>query len=154
MRSVIIALSFVLVACGSKGGADEPGGSGAQCTQGEYFLPGCSDEPGIVAGCYVRCATGAAACDRGTACVTAHVMPECALADRFGFRFPIAIDHDWKTLNAWWLDDHEGWTSVSFLIDRAGVVRFVHTGGQYEPGSDDAAQMRRWIDQLLAGPAT
>lgn len=73
-----------------------------------------------------------------------------ALADRFGFRFPIAIDHEWKTLERWWLDAHEGWTSVSFLIDRKGVVRFVHTGGSYAPDSEDAAQMRRWIDQLLA----
>lgn len=76
-----------------------------------------------------------------------------ALAERFHFRFPVAIDHDWKTLRAWWLDDHEGWTSISFLIDRRGVVRFVHTGGQYEPGSADAAQMRRWIDELLAEPS-
>jgi thiol-disulfide isomerase/thioredoxin len=75
-----------------------------------------------------------------------------ALAERFQFRFPVAIDHDWKTLRVWWLDDHEGWTSVSFLIDRRGVVRFVHTGGSYAPGSDDAAQMRRWIDALLAEP--
>jgi peroxiredoxin len=74
-----------------------------------------------------------------------------ALAARFGFTVPIAIDHDWKVLRDWWLDDHEGWTSVSFLIDRKGVVRFVHTGGQYEPGSTDAAQMRAWIEQLLAG---
>jgi len=73
-----------------------------------------------------------------------------ALADRFGFRFPIAIDHDWKTLKQWWLDDHEGWTSVSFLVDRKGVVRYVHTGGAYAPDSEDAAQMRRWIDELLA----
>lgn len=77
-----------------------------------------------------------------------------ALAARFGFGFPVAIDHDWKTLRRWWLDQHEGWTSVSFLIDRRGVVRFVHTGGSYEPGSADAAQMRRWIDQLLAEPAS
>lgn len=76
-----------------------------------------------------------------------------ALAERFHFRFPVAIDHDWKTLRAWWLDDHEGWTSISFLIDRRGVVRFVHTGGQYEPGSADARQMRAWIDALLAEPS-
>ena len=75
-----------------------------------------------------------------------------ALAERFDFRFPIAIDYDWKTLRAWWLDDHEGWTSVAFLIDRRGVVRYVHTGGSFAPGSDDAAQMRRWIDALLAEP--
>lgn len=76
-----------------------------------------------------------------------------ALAERFHFRFPVAIDHDWKTLRAWWLDDHEGWTSVTFLIDRRGVVRYVHTGGSFAPGSDDAAQMRRWIDALLAEPS-
>jgi peroxiredoxin len=73
-----------------------------------------------------------------------------ALAERFHFRFPVAIDHDWKTLRAWWLDDHEGWTSVSFLIDRRGVLRYVHTGGSVAPHSDDAAQMRCWIDALLA----
>jgi len=75
-----------------------------------------------------------------------------ALADRFGFRFPVAIDPEWRTLRRWWLDQHEGWTSVSFLIDRRGTVRFVHTGGSYAPDSDDAAQMRRWIDTLLAEP--
>jgi thiol-disulfide isomerase/thioredoxin len=75
------------------------------------------------------------------------------LAQRFQFRFPVAIDHDWRTLRDWWLDDHEGWTSVSFLIDRRGVVRYVHTGGSYAPGSEDAAQMRRWIDALLAEPS-
>lgn len=76
-----------------------------------------------------------------------------ALAERFGFAFPVAIDPDWRTLKRWWLDAHPGWTSVSFLIDRRGVVRFVHTGGAYAPGSADAAQVRRWIDRLLAEPA-
>ncbi len=74
-----------------------------------------------------------------------------ALVARFGFTFPVAIDRDWRTLRRWWLDDHpESWTSLSFLIDRRGVVRFVHTGGSYAPGSADAAQMRAWIDALLA----
>ena len=68
--------------------------------------------------------------------------------DELGWKFPIAIDRDWKTLRAWW--PHKGFTSVSFLVDKKGIVRFVHTGGSYKPGSDDAAQMRRWIDQLLA----
>lgn len=72
------------------------------------------------------------------------------LIDNFRFKFPVAIDRDWKTLRAWWLDHHPGWTSLSFLIDRRGVVRFVHTGGSYAPGSTDAAQMRRWIEQLIS----
>lgn len=75
-----------------------------------------------------------------------------AFADGLGFRFPVAIDRDWKTLKRWWLDAHDGWTSVSFLIDRKGIVRYVHTGGSYDPGSADAAQMRRWIEELLAEP--
>ncbi len=87
MRSllvVVIAL-FSLAACGSKGGsAAEPGGGGGpggRCAKGEYFVPGCSDEPGIVAGCYERCAGAAATCGAGTTCQTAHVMPACALAE-------------------------------------------------------------------------
>jgi peroxiredoxin len=77
-----------------------------------------------------------------------------AFADELGFRFPIAIDRGWRTLDRWWMDDHPtSWTSVSFLIDRRGVVRYVHTGGAYAPGSADAAQMRAWIDALLADPA-
>jgi peroxiredoxin len=76
-----------------------------------------------------------------------------ALAERFGFTFPVAIDRDWRTLDRWWMHDHpDGWTSISFLIDRRGVVRYVHTGGSYAPGSTDAKQMRAWIDGLLAEP--
>jgi hypothetical protein len=78
------ALWFCLVllaACGGKNDPDQPNASGARCSKGEYFVPGCSDEPGIVAGCYERCATAAAACGAGTSCQTAHVMPACALAE-------------------------------------------------------------------------
>lgn len=77
-----LALAFLVAACGSKGAA-EPGGSGTgnRCQKGEYFLPGCSDEPGIVAGCYERCAGAEATCGAGTACTTVTVMPACALAD-------------------------------------------------------------------------
>jgi thiol-disulfide isomerase/thioredoxin len=52
----------------------------------------------------------------------------------FGYQFPVAIDKDWATLRRWWLDRHErSYTSVSFLIDRAGIVRRVHLGGTIEP---------------------
>ena len=69
----------------------------------------------------------------------------------YGFAFPVAIDADWQTLRRWWLDDHDrGWTSVSFLIDRAGVVRYMHLGGKYAPGDADHAQMQQWIESLLA----
>ena len=59
-------------------------------------------------------------------------------AQRLGFKFPIAVDDDWKTLHRWWLDrTARGWTSVTFLIDREGIIRHVHPGGAFfsgEPG--------------------
>lgn len=71
--------------------------------------------------------------------------------DRYGFRFAVAIDHEWRTLRRWWLDDHpRSWTSVSFVLDRRGVVRVVHLGGAYARGSGDGRQLRRWIESLLA----
>jgi hypothetical protein len=74
--------------------------------------------------------------------------------DHYKFRFPVAIDDEWTTLKRWWLGAHpDSWTSVSFLVDRRGVVRFVHLGGEYPPDSADYLQMKRWIEELLAEPA-
>jgi thiol-disulfide isomerase/thioredoxin len=62
------------------------------------------------------------------------------LADRLGFGGPIAVDGSWKALERWWLDGdpERSWTSVSFLIDRGGVIRWVHGGGEYHPSTDPA----------------
>jgi peroxiredoxin len=77
------------------------------------------------------------------------------VVDHYRFRFPVAIDEEWATLKQWWLDAHpDSWTSVSFLVDRRGVVRFMHLGGEYAPGSADYQQMRRWIEELLAEPTS
>ena len=71
-------------------------------------------------------------------------------ARRFGYRFPIAVDHDWRTLSAWWLNGGErDYTSVSFLLDREGVVRYVHAGGRLSPTSDEFQQLESLIQQLL-----
>ena len=50
----------------------------------------------------------------------------------------MAVDRDWKTLDRYWLNGHpeRDWTSVSFLIDRQGAIRWVHGGGEYHPSSD------------------
>lgn len=73
------------------------------------------------------------------------------VTDQYKFRFPVAIDDDWKTLKRWWLSEHsESWTSVSFLVDRRGAIRYMHTGGEYAPESADYAQMKSWIEALLA----
>ncbi len=71
-------------------------------------------------------------------------------AKKFGFKFPVAIDYDWKTLRRWWLDGRErGWTSVSFLIDRKGIIRHIHPGGQYARGDADYIQLQAKIRELL-----
>jgi thiol-disulfide isomerase/thioredoxin len=61
-------------------------------------------------------------------------------ADKLGFKGPIAVDERWSTLDRWWLDGHPDreFTSVSFLVDRAGVIRWLHPGGEYYPTDDPA----------------
>jgi thiol-disulfide isomerase/thioredoxin len=74
-------------------------------------------------------------------------------AKLFGFEFPIAVDGDWRTLDAWWLSTGKrDFTSVSFLIDRRGAIRYIHPGGRYVRGDADHAQLQRSIEQLLAEP--
>jgi len=80
-------------------------------------------------------------------------------AHELGFHGPIAVDERWSTLERWWLDGHpdRNWTSVSFLIDRDGIVRWAHGGGEYHPSTDprhascDAsyAELERTIRRLL-----
>jgi thiol-disulfide isomerase/thioredoxin len=69
----------------------------------------------------------------------------------YGYEFPVAIDKDWITLRKWWLDGHErGYTSVAFLIDKAGIVRRVHLGGTIAPEGDDIHAITADVDRLLA----
>ena len=71
-------------------------------------------------------------------------------AENLMFKFPVAVDHDWKTLTAWWLkDDRRKWTSVSFLLDRKGFVRYIHPGGQYVKGDDEYEKLQQEIEKLL-----
>jgi len=68
-----------------------------------------------------------------------------------GFQFPVAIDYDWKTLREWWLNhSKEKWTSVSFLIDKEGIIRYIHPGGQYVKGDEDYRELKSMIETLLA----
>jgi thiol-disulfide isomerase/thioredoxin len=73
-----------------------------------------------------------------------------SVAKRLGFSGPIAVDTQWSTLRRYWLDGspERNWTSVSFLIDRHGIIRWVHGGGEYHP-SDDPSHARcavQWAD--------
>ena len=82
------------------------------------------------------------------------------VAADLGYAGPVALDRDWVTLERYWLDGHpeRSWTSVSFLIDRAGVIRWAHGGGEYHLSddprhhvcNDDAKQLEATIVELLA----
>jgi peroxiredoxin len=67
----------------------------------------------------------------------------------YGFQFPIALDNDWATLKKYWLDrvPNADYTSVSFLLDRNGIIRMIHPGGLYS--SEDAAALQKKIEELL-----
>jgi peroxiredoxin len=72
---------------------------------------------------------------------------------RYGFKFPVAVDVNWSTLERWWLRGHRReFTSVSFLLDKQGRVRGIHPGGRYGLNDPSYAAMRRAIEALLAEP--
>ncbi|MBI4395121.1 MAG: TlpA family protein disulfide reductase [Candidatus Omnitrophica bacterium] len=72
------------------------------------------------------------------------------LVEKYQFKFPVAIDYNWKMLRNWWLDaGDQRWTSVSFLIDKKGIIRHIHPGGQYVKGDQDYAQIESKIIELL-----
>jgi peroxiredoxin len=49
--------------------------------------------------------------------------------------FPIGLDNEWQTVRAYGVGSvFERFTSVSFVIDRRGVIRFVHDGGEFHEG--------------------
>jgi thiol-disulfide isomerase/thioredoxin len=82
-----------------------------------------------------------------------HVL---RVARQLGFSGPIALDQNWRTLERYWLDGHpeRRWTSVSFLLDKEGTIRWVHGGGEYHP-SDDPGHRRcdqqyRELERVLA----
>ena len=82
--------------------------------------------------------------------------------ERLGFEFPIALDMDWRTLRRYWLaKGGNRWTSVSFLIDRQGKIRYIHPGGEYYKGKNkpqteaerDYDELKAMIEKLLAEPS-
>jgi peroxiredoxin len=61
-------------------------------------------------------------------------------AAHYEFTFPVADDGDWSALKRWWLNGaHREFTSVSFIVDKHGVIRYVHPGGEYHPGDGSPA---------------
>ncbi|SER09633.1 Peroxiredoxin [Hyunsoonleella jejuensis] len=71
------------------------------------------------------------------------------------FKFPIAIDWDWRhgTLKDWWFTGTKRpGTSVTFILDKSGVVQFVHPGMEYheDNGSELHAMCASDMDNIKA----
>lgn len=85
-------------------------------------------------------------------------------AARIGYHRSIAVDSHWDALRQIWLSTGQRHaTSVSFLVDQRGIIRFVHPGVQFFPSTDpeeaqenaDFLMLRNAIDVLLPKtPAT
>ncbi len=86
-------------------------------------------------------------------------------AEKFGFAFPIGLDNDHAVLGRWWLAPQgrrldRPFTSVSFLIDRKGLIRKIHPGPEFYPSDDpehakankDYLDMKKVVEDLLAEP--
>ncbi|MFO0631643.1 MAG: TlpA disulfide reductase family protein [Nannocystaceae bacterium] len=64
--------------------------------------------------------------------------------------FPIALDEHWLTLRRWWLTRPRDATSATLVLDRDGIVRWVHPGPELHPdGPRDHVQCRRDYDALV-----
>lgn len=81
-----------------------------------------------------------------------------AAARELGLTFPIATDPDWKTVGAYGVGTtFQKFTSVSFLVDAGGTIRFVHDGGEYHAGGGAGHEacvaadraLRRAVGELL-----
>lgn len=85
-----------------------------------------------------------------------------SVVDAREFKFPIGIDWDWRngTLKEWWLTGPKRpGTSVTFILDKSGVVQFIHPGMEYheDNGSElhtmcasDMGRVRAAIERLIA----
>jgi len=81
-----------------------------------------------------------------------------AMAQRFGYMGELAVDADWSELRKAYLSSgRRRATSITFLVDSAGVTRFLHPGPvlfpsedpQYEVENDDYQLLKQAIEALL-----
>lgn len=104
---------------------------------------------------------------RGLACVAVfHPKPKHAVSDaevlaaaeRLGWHGNVRIDEDWSVLERAWLAGHtRPATSVTFVLDARGVVRWVHPGPELHPSdapghadcAAEFARLERALDALL-----
>jgi hypothetical protein len=64
--------------------------------------------------------------------------------------FPAGIDRSAKTRLLWCHGRYDyHYTSVSFLLDREGVIRYIHPGGEYVKGDDEYRRLESQIEYWL-----
>jgi hypothetical protein len=71
-----------------------------------------------------------------------------AYAKAIGMPGALAVDRDWAVLDRWMPPEKRSFTSLTFILDKKGKIRFVHPGG--EVTADEAKELSRKIDALLA----
>jgi len=65
-----------------------------------------------------------------------HIL---AAAERLGYSGEVAVDEDWSALRRAYLSGADrSATSVTFLVDAEGTIRFVHPGPQFFPSDEPA----------------
>ena len=71
-------------------------------------------------------------------------------AEEMGYDGPLAIDRDWSVLEKLYLSKkRRSATSVSFVLDRDGIVRYVHPGPQFSPtDKQDQVRINRDFENL------
>ncbi|MBK7232242.1 MAG: TlpA family protein disulfide reductase [Saprospiraceae bacterium] len=70
------------------------------------------------------------------------------------FTFPIAEDAQWTNLTKYRTENElSEFTSVSFLLDKKGIIRYIHPGGEYhkeyKDGHDECVRQFHVIDSLI-----
>jgi thiol-disulfide isomerase/thioredoxin len=79
-----------------------------------------------------------------------RAVPDALILDAakdIGYRGAIAVDVDWSAQKKLY-PNNSGATSISVLVDKEGVIRFVHPGPDYFP-SDQKDQSRQDSDYHL-----
>jgi peroxiredoxin len=73
-----------------------------------------------------------------------------AAAD-LGYKYPIAIDNSWNTIERFWIrSGARDYSSASFLIDKNGIIVWGHDLGRLERDTPASFSLHEEINRLLA----
>jgi peroxiredoxin len=76
-------------------------------------------------------------------------------AKQWGFKFPIAQDEDWSTINSFWLGKTKRrYTSATFLIDKSGRICWLHDGGTLRMTGPDSAAFLSLEEKIASALAS